>query len=99
MLFDSVDPTLQVSKSLLVSIVTTIALLIAIVMYLVIKDRKMRPAIGNEGMVGLQAEVRTKDLVYVNGALWKAQSDDDLQKGDKVTITEVDKLLLKVKKI
>ncbi len=99
MLFDTVDPTLQVSKSLLISIVATIGVLLAIVMSLIIKDRKMRPAIGNEGMVGLTAEARSGGMVYVNGALWQAESDEELQKGDKVTITAVNKLLLKVKKI
>ena len=99
MLFDSVDPTLQVSKSLLFSIVILVALLLAVVMSLVIKDRKNRPAIGNEGMIGLTAEVRSNGMVYVNGALWQASSDDELQKGDKVTIIEVHNLKLKVKKI
>lgn len=98
MLFDSVDPTLQVSKSLLLVIVGTIGVLLAIVMTLVIRDRTRKPAVGNEGMIGLTAEVRTNGLVYVKGALWKAESDETLVQGDKVTIIQVDNLLLKVKK-
>lgn len=99
MLFDSVDPELQVSKSLLITIVAFVGLFLAIIIALVVKDRKQKPAIGNEGMVGETAEVRSSNMVYVNGALWKAESDESLIKGDKVTIIKVDKLLLKVKKI
>ncbi len=99
MLFDSVDPTLQVSKSLLVAIVSVIGILMVIVMTVVIRDRKRRPAIGNEGMVGLTAEARSNEMVYINGALWKAESDETLHNGDKVIIIAVHKLLLKVKKI
>ncbi len=99
MLFDSVDPELQVSKSLLIAIVTLGGLFMALIMTLVIKDRKQRPTTGNEGMIGLTAEVRAENMVYLNGALWQAESDETLVRGDKVTITAVNKLLLKVKKI
>jgi membrane protein implicated in regulation of membrane protease activity len=50
-------------------------------------------------MVGKIAEVRSDDMVYVDGALWKALCDQTLQKGDKVEIIGLDKLTLTVKKI
>ncbi|MFC1475341.1 NfeD family protein, partial [Candidatus Zixiibacteriota bacterium] len=99
MLVDTVDPSLQVSMSVLISVVVFVGVLLIIALFLIIKDRRNKPFIGNEGMMGKIAEVRSNDMVYVDGALWKAEADDDINPGDKVKIVSVDKLLLKVKKI
>ena len=50
-------------------------------------------------MPGKIAEVRSKGMVYVDGALWKAECDEELAQGGTVEIVSVDKLLLKVRKI
>ncbi len=99
MLVDTVDPNLQVSMSVLISVVAFVGVLVIIALFLIIKDRKNKPFIGNEGMTGEIAEVKSNGMVYVNGALWKAESEDEINPGDKVKIVAVDKLLLKVKKI
>ncbi len=99
MLVDTVDPNLQVSMSVLISVVAFVGVLVIIALFLIIKDRKNKPFIGNEGMTGEIAEVKSNGMVYVNGALWKAESEDEINPGDKVEIVAVDKLLLKVKKI
>ncbi len=48
-------------------------------------------------MVGKIAEVRTSGMVYVEGALWKADFMDEVGEGDKVEVVSMDKLTLKVK--
>ena len=99
MLIDTVDPNLQVSTSLLVSVVFIIGICLAGALMLLIKDRKRKPFIGNAGMIGRIAEVRNAGMVYVDGALWRIDPDEEFSKGEKVEIIAVDKLKLKVKKL
>ncbi|MCD6249197.1 MAG: nodulation protein NfeD [candidate division Zixibacteria bacterium] len=99
MLVDSVDPALQISLSFLIWFTVVFAAVFGLIIWLVIRAHRRMVAIGDEGMPGKIAEVRTKGQVYVDGALWKAECDEELVKGDKVEIVSVDKLLLNVKKI
>ena len=99
MLIDTVDPSLKISKSVLFAVVGCVGFVVAIASWLVIRAARHRPFIGNEGMIGKVAEVRGGSLAYVDGALWKIISDEDLGTGDKVEIVAVNSLTLKVKKI
>jgi len=99
MLIDTVDPALKISISFLLTITLIMAALFGAVIWLVIKAHRRTVSTGGEGMPGKTAVVKTKDMVYVDGALWKAQCDEELIPGDKVQIVAVDKLLLKVKKL
>jgi membrane-bound serine protease (ClpP class) len=99
MLVDTVDPSLKISISFLLTITVIMAALFGVVIWLVIKAQRRRVTVGNEGMIGKTAVVRTNDMVYVDGALWKAECAQELVPGDKVEILATDKLLLKVRKI
>ena len=99
MLVDTVDPALKISISFLLSITLIMAALFGLVIWLVVKAHRRTVWVGGEGMPGKTAVVKTKDMVYVDGALWKAQCDEELAPGEKVQIVAVDKLLLKVKKL
>ncbi|MEA1980707.1 MAG: nodulation protein NfeD [candidate division Zixibacteria bacterium] len=99
MLIDTVDPNLQISMSVLITVVVVVGLAVVGATWLVIKAARNKPFIGIEGMAGKIAEVRKNGFVYVDGALWKAESDDSLNVGEKVEIISLDKLILKVKKI
>jgi membrane protein implicated in regulation of membrane protease activity len=52
----------------------------------------------SRSMVGETAEVRQRDMVFLSGALWKAESDQPLVPGEKVTVIGVSGLTLKVAK-
>ncbi|MCK4574698.1 MAG: nodulation protein NfeD, partial [candidate division Zixibacteria bacterium] len=99
MLIDTVDPNLQISKSVLITVVACIGVVVALASWLVIKAARHRPFIGNEGLIGKIAEVRGGNMVYVDGALWKIATDVHLNQGEKVEVVAVDSLTLKVKKI
>ncbi|MEW5994785.1 MAG: nodulation protein NfeD, partial [Candidatus Zixiibacteriota bacterium] len=99
MLVDTVDPALQVSLNVLVTLTVCVALAFALIGWLVIRAHKRQPSIGHEGIVGKVAEVRSGGFVYVDGALWKAESDEELEAGSKVQVVSIDKLTLKVKKV
>lgn len=98
MLIDTVDPTLQVSKSLLITVSLIVGIVVGLVIWLVVKAAKRQPFTGDAGMIGKIAEVRKQGFVYVDGALWKMESDEELEPGTKVEVIGVDKLMLKVKK-
>ncbi len=98
MLIDTVDPTLKISKSVLITIVICIGVAVMLAAWLVWKAARHRPFIGQEGMVGKIAEVRPNGFVYVDGALWRAISDEELEVGSKVEIVGVDNLTLTVKR-
>jgi membrane-bound serine protease (ClpP class) len=99
MLIDTVDPNLQISLSVLVTTVVIAGAIIGVVIYLVIKAARNKPFTGKKGMLGKIAEARSNGMVYVDGALWKAEADEELAPGDKVEIFAVESLTLKVKKI
>ncbi len=98
MLVDTVDPTLQISKSVLITLVICVGVAVMLAAWLVWKAARNRPFIGQEGMVGKIAEVRPNGFVYVDGALWKAASDEEFEIGSKVKIVSVENLTLKVKR-
>jgi len=99
MLIDTVDPELKVSLSLLISVAVIVGLIVSLVLVLVIKTARSRPTTGMQGMIGKKAEVRKVGMVYVDGALWKAECDVPLEIGDRVDVLEVVGLMLKVRKI
>ncbi len=98
MLVDTVDPSLQISKSVLITVVVCVGLAVMLAAWLVWKAARHRPFIGREGMIDKIAEVRPNGFVYVDGALWRATSDEVLEVGSNVKIVSVDKLTLKVKR-
>ncbi|MDD5425521.1 MAG: nodulation protein NfeD [candidate division Zixibacteria bacterium] len=99
MLVDTVDPGMRISLSLIITMAVLVSLTLLVVVYLVVKAAKRQPFIGEEGLVGKIAEVRKGGFVYVDGALWKAESSEELTEGSKVTVIAVNKLKLKVKNI
>jgi len=99
MLVDTVDPALKISMSVLITVVVCFGLAVILAGWLVLKASRRQPFVGQEGMVGKIAEVRPNGFVYVDGALWKAISDDELEVGSNVKIVSVDKLTLKVKRM
>ncbi|MGH8015631.1 MAG: NfeD family protein, partial [Candidatus Zixiibacteriota bacterium] len=98
MLIDTVDPSLRISKSVLISVVLFVGVVVFLVFRLVYKASRHRPFTGSEGMVGRIGEMRSGGFVFVEGALWKAESDEPLEAGSKVEVVAVSDLLLKVRK-
>lgn len=101
-LVDSPAPYLQVSKSVIISVAVFSALFIVFVLRYVVKAQRSKVTTGNEGLVGLSGKVKEKidpeGMIYVAGALWKATSDEPIEKGEKVVVTEVDGMSVKVEK-
>ncbi len=99
MLIDTVDPTLRVSTSVLVTVAIAIGVVALLVVLLVAKAARNKPFLGSSALVGRHAEAKADGFVYVDGALWKYVSDEPIATGSKVEILAVDSLTLKVKRI
>jgi membrane-bound serine protease (ClpP class) len=98
MLVDTVDPALAISKSVLFTTVGCVGACVALALWLVIKVARHKPWMGNDAMVGKVAVMRGGGFVYVDGALWRSKSDEEIPEGSKVTITRVDGLTLTIKR-
>ena len=99
MLIDTADPSMEISRALLLTVVICVGIAVGLASYLVIKAAKRQPFIGNEGLVGKTGHIRDDGMVYIEGALWKIECDQPVAKNDPVEVLSVDGLTLKVKKI
>jgi len=99
MLVDTADPTLQVSKSILITISILIGICVALVIWLVTKAAHHAPWVGEKALIGKKGVIHKDGFVYVDGALWKMICDESLDVGASVEIIGVDNLTLKVKKL
>lgn len=99
MLVDTVDPTLQVSKSVLITIAVLIGITVALVIWLVSKAARHAPWVGDRALIGKKGVVHKDGYVYVDGALWKMDSGEPIETGASVEIIGVENLTLKVKKL
>jgi membrane-bound serine protease (ClpP class) len=99
MLIDTVDPSLRVSTSVLVTVAIAVGVTALGVVFLVAKAARHKPFLGSNALIGKHAEAKADGFVYVDGALWRYESDEPISTGSKVEIIGVDSLTLKVKRI
>jgi membrane-bound serine protease (ClpP class) len=89
-----------------IEVIIAIGLLIFITFatfgFYILKTYKRAPKTGIDAMIGKQAEVtswsKTKGKIFYDGEDWQAMSNQQLNKGDIVTITDIKKMTLTVKK-
>ncbi|MCK5580017.1 MAG: nodulation protein NfeD [Candidatus Omnitrophica bacterium] len=104
LLFDSSVPLMRVSLSLILSFTLTTAGITLFLVRAVIRAHRQKKRGGKEGLVGEKGEAYSaltageEGKVYVHGELWNAISDENIKKGEKVTVEEVDSMTLKVKR-
>ncbi len=103
MLFDPSVPFMRLSLSVIIPSVALVSLFFIIVMGLVVKSHRSRPATGVEGLVGHTGEAYTEiansGKVFVYGEYWDAVSSQPIPKGSKVKVKSVNKgMVLTVEK-
>ena len=102
MLIESPADYLQISLSVIIPAVLVSAAFFIFAVTMAIKARIRKPTTGREGLVGETGVAATslalEGKVSVHGEFWNALSDQPIEKGEKVKVTEVDNLKLKVKK-
>jgi len=103
LLFSGGPPGLGVSISLIITTALAFAALLALLVTAVVRGQKRMVITGQEGMIGLtgtaRSDLQPEGMVFVEGELWKAIAEDGVIKsGEKVVITGIDGLLLKVRR-
>ena len=103
MLIDSPEPTLQVSKSIIITVSLCVAAFLVFAVGFVVKSRRKQVETGFEGLVGQIGKVKEAidgdGMVFVAGALWHAIAEEKIQVGEKVRILSGEHTTLKVAKL
>lgn len=102
-LFDSPEQELVVDRS----IIATVALCTGLIMFalttLAARTWRQRSVSGTGGLVGTVGEVRSRiaprGKVWLNGEYWNAESDEEIEVGQKIEVVAFHGLLLKVRKV
>jgi membrane-bound serine protease (ClpP class) len=102
MLINSSSPALQISWAVIIPAVGMSAILFIITVTVAIRVYREKPYTGKEGMIGMEAiaktDIHTDGQVFMRGEYWSAWSDEPIQKGERVTVTALEGLKVKVKK-
>jgi membrane-bound serine protease (ClpP class) len=104
MLIDSPAPELQLSLSLVLSVVLGFTAIAAFLVRLALTSQRAAPVTGVEGLIGetgLALEPISPDTagrVRVHGESWSAAASEPIARGDRVTVTRVNGLTLTVRK-
>ncbi|HYR96637.1 MAG TPA: nodulation protein NfeD [Candidatus Binatus sp.] len=101
-LFDA-ETGVAVPRSLVFGVGGSLATIILVVGTLVVRAQRARPSLGVEGMVGEVGVARGRlapaGTVLVRGEYWTAESDDVVHDGERVQVTAVDGLRLRVRPV
>jgi len=101
-LFPSSEPGLHLSPWVIVGTVLVVTLFFGIVVTKAVEAYRQKPITGKEGMLGergvAETAIEPEGKVLVRGELWNAESEVPIAQGDRVEVTAVEGLRLKVKK-
>ncbi len=98
-LIDTDVPGLRVSLWLIASLAVAAGVGLLWMIGKIGRLRRTAPITGSAAMLGTEVEVLDADgRVLLAGEVWKSQSEQPLQVGDKVTVTGIDGLIVKVEK-
>ena len=102
LLFDTPGTGVAVARSVVFGVGGGLAAVILLVGALVARTRRRPAQLGREGMVGEVGVVRERlaptGSVVVRGEYWKAESDEAVDVGERVEVTAVHGLTLRVRR-
>ena len=103
MLFETPDPALRVSWSVLIPAVAVTSLFFITVIAIAVKAQLRKPQGGQEGMAGEEGEAVTdvfeEGKVLIHGEYWSAVSDVPVAKGSKVRVIRAEHLKVRIEPI
>ena len=101
-LFDTPDAELAVDRGIIFAASLAVGTFMFVVGSLAVRAWRRPAASGVEGLQGEIGEVRTRlgpqGKVWVHGEYWTAESDEEIEVGQKVQIVAVDHLVLHVRR-
>jgi len=103
LLFESPDPALRVSWSVMIPTLTFISLFFVGVIALVLKAQLRKRRTGKEGMLCQEGKAVTdvfeSGKVFIKGEYWNASSDQPVNKGSRIKVVKVEGLTIKIEQI
>ncbi|HTZ39349.1 MAG TPA: nodulation protein NfeD [Syntrophales bacterium] len=103
MLFESPDPALRVSWSVLIPTVVTVSLFFVVVITFAVRAQMRKVLTGGEGMIGAvgetASEVFSRGKVIIRGEYWEAFSKAPIGKGRPVKVVQVNGLKIEVEEV
>jgi membrane-bound serine protease (ClpP class) len=101
-LFDTPEGELAVDRGIILTAALCISAFILFVGTLAVRTWRRRPVSGREGLIGEVGEVRVRlaprGKVWLHGEYWNAESDEEIEVGQKVRVVSLDRLVLRVQK-
>jgi membrane-bound serine protease (ClpP class) len=102
-LFDSATTGVAVSRPLVFGVGGTVGAIMLLVAMLVVRAQRRPPVHGAEGMIGAigvtQHRLAPAGTIVVRGEYWNAESDEVVDAGERVEVTGVDGLRLRVRRV
>ena len=105
MLIDSPLPELQIGLRLIVPVTLSLAGILLFLVNLAVKAQQQRPVTGTAGMIDETGNALTSidpggvGRVRTHGEIWTATADEHIAAGERVKVTDVKGLLLRVRKV
>ncbi len=102
LLFESPMPYMRVSLVVIICVVAVTAAFFIFAAGMAIQAQKRKVTTGDKGLVDAVGVARTplnpEGDVFIHGEIWRAEADQNIEKGEKVVVTGVENLTLKVTK-
>ena len=103
LLFESPQPAYRVSWEVIIVTVLAVSGFALFAVTKAVGVHRRKPTTGMEGLVGESGEaveeLAPEGKVFVRGEYWKAWSDEPITVGERVVVTEVEGMRLKVRKL
>jgi membrane-bound serine protease (ClpP class) len=102
LLFDSPEPYLRVSWSVIAVTAATVTGFFVFAVTKALRAHHQRPTTGREGLIGKKgvadSRIAPEGKVFVNGEYWDAWSEEPIAAGEKVVVEAVEGMRIKVKR-
>jgi len=101
-LFDAPSQEIMIARSVIVTVALCAGLMMFALTMLAARAWRQKPVSGMGGLVGARGEVRVRiaprGKVWVNGEYWNAESDEEIEVGQKIEVVALHGLVMKVRK-
>lgn len=102
-LFDTPESELAVDRSIIFTAALSVSAFMLFVGTLAVRTWRQKPTSGGEGLIGEVGEVRMRlaprGKVWLHGEYWNAESDEEVEVGQKVQVVSRDHMVLRVRKL
>jgi membrane-bound serine protease (ClpP class) len=101
-LFDAPEGELAVDRGVILAAALSVSTFMLFIGTLAVRTWRQKPASGGEGLIGEVGEVRVRlaprGKVWLHGEYWNAESEEEIEIGQKVRVVGRDRMVLRVRR-